>query len=236
MRGVDSMSRVEIRSMRRIERRKPKGRAMPDMSKSQPEDSDQRVADRPESISRLFQPGSKKWFWYKRAANAMLFALPLYPLWGSVMGLIDPGVLVRASTEGVSAKAPNGEATSVYVHLTDPSWLDYLLIAGPGLLGCVMLAVLCRALYRININFGTHSQPYTDRDFKILSRARWVTALMYLPLGALFLGGFIRYNGVGPFDTFSIIVLSLVLSAIIEYIKDIYIKGRTYYQELEKGV
>lgn len=180
-------------------------------------------------------PGTKKWYWVMRIINVMLFVLPLYPLLGVVGAVLRPQVQVSARQAGVDVTATQGEVASVLVELRDPTWLDYLLLAGPWVAAFVAVSIACRALYRIDINFNGNQNPYTERDFKMLKRADMVCGLLMLPVLISLFGTLARYNGTSA-DLFLLLMMGVAMGTTLTYATKLYSKGKSFYEEMEKGV
>lgn len=185
------------------------------------------------------RPGTRKWRWAMRITNVLLFVAPLYPLTSALSALVDPQVLLRASRHGVQATTPHGAVDSVLVSLEDPGFVDYLLLCGPGLVMFVMfgmLAVICRALYRIAINFSGNPRPYTERDAKVLRLAHALPLGCWALLFGISIASYVHYRGTGSPDTGNFMILTIVLMVVMQYVWSLYKKGEFFYKELEKGV
>jgi hypothetical protein len=189
-----------------------------------------------QATSAWDRPGTKKWYWFMRIVNLLLFIVPFYPLIGAVGALVEPQALVRASTEGVRATSTQGEVSSVIVELAHPSFYDYLLLSGPGFIASLGLAAVCRALYRIEVNYNGNPRKYTDRDLKVLRYAGAVAVLIWLPMVVLALLGTVHFHGAGSPNVSSNITLLIVVSSLMAYMKSHYQRARSFYEEMEKGV
>lgn len=200
------------------------------------------------------EPGSRRWFWYKRAENAMLFAAPAIPLALGIAQLIKPTVTVSLSDKQSAAveqvySVPGVGATAVdrvQVHLTDPSVADRLVTAGPALLFGLLLAFMAYALWRIEINLSANGK-YTTKDAKVLSAAaRWLWRGWWFLMGAELAVTFWFHDADGgdaswwqhsvgtTFDQASLV--TLVLTGFMGVVARIYRNGAKAYAELEKGV
>lgn len=188
------------------------------------------------AVSDWEKPGTRKWFWTMRMANVMLFFLPLYPLATVVQVLMDPTALVRTDVPDVRGSAPQGRVTSVVVHLAHPTLYEYVLLVGPGVLACAAMALICRALYRITVNFDGNRCPYTDRDQQVLRYAGLVAGVIGMLFVVLLLLNSFHFHGGGSPDVLWLMIMTIVASAMTGYAKNLYTKGRTFYQEMEKGV
>jgi hypothetical protein len=189
----------------------------------------------PAKVSDWDKPGTKKWRWGMRLINVMLFILPGYPLLGVIGTLADPKIQVSAKRAGIEADTSQGTVTSVLVELRDPTWLDYLLLAGPWIAGLIAVSFACRALYRIDINFNGNQNPYTERDFKMLKRADLALGLMMLPILFALFAGMFRYRGASA-DLMLLLFMGVMLGTALSYTTKMYVKGKSFYEELEKGV
>lgn len=158
-------------------------------------------------------PGTKQWYWAMRVINIMLFIVPVYPLLETLNNIDD-------FEKRIGSKAP--------------VFADYVLAVAPGVIGTIALACTCRALYRIAINFEGNSNPYTERDKKVLNWVGWVVTVLLIPVLPLWMWGQVRYDG--DYDADNVLVLLLVTLTALTYVRNIYVKGEHYYKELEKGV
>lgn len=200
--------------------------------------------------SRFLAPGSKSWFWGMRLKNYLFFALPLGGAAVAVFSFIRPRSSVElndAQTKALSEgyELPGdlvGRVTSVNVRLTEPDLLDRLYGSVPTLLIAVAMAYVFHALWRIEINMTADQRPYTDKDAATFKRAAKVFIIgLFSAIVSLYALGWIK-NGYGNAfdgaDAGLVVVLTagIVVMALLDVTRRMYLKGRQSYEELEKGV
>lgn len=198
-------------------------------------------------------PGSRRWFWYKRFENSMLFIAPAVPLFTGLAAFIQPQVTTpltdrqAAAVNGAYEYATGKPSTvdQVRVVLDDPGIWDRLVSAGPALVFGALLAFMAYALWRIEINLSGNARPFTEKDDHVLWRASrwlwggwWFLLVLEIAVGSWFhqgpSGGWYRAGAHTPFDSGSFIVL--VLSGFMGVVSRIYRTGARQYRELESGV
>lgn len=182
------------------------------------------------------KPGTKKWFWSMRLLNVLLIIAPTYPLIDVFFNLHQAQASIRTTDPGVHATSPDGRVEAVIVNLAHPSAVDYLLLTAPDVIGFLVLAVICRALYRIAVNFSGNERPYTERDAKVLNIATRAAGMGWFVLLPFLFSSALRYHGGGNPNTGNYMTLFVILGAVMLYVKSMYDKGRSFYLELEKGV
>lgn len=212
------------------------------------------VCHHPEADHVDPMPGTRGWFWRKRAENLLLIVGPLLPAITAVGAIMTPSVTTpltdkqSAAINKVYEYAPGAKASTVHdvtVRLDHPGIMDRLVAAGPSLAFAVLLTMLAYALWRIEINMSGNRRPYTEKDQRVFTRAlRWVWTGWWVVFGLELLGGlWYHYGPTGgwfragahvPLDGLSVVILGL--SGIMYVVARMYRTGRKAYEELEKGV
>lgn len=241
---------------------------MPEMTKQEPEPESTGAArtdghtgdencpkcNHPEKDHVDPMPGTRRWFWRKRAENLLLIIGPLIPGGTALGAMWKPTVTTpltdkqEAAINGVYEYAPGAKASTVHevvVRIDHPGIGDRLVAAGPSLAFAVLLGLLAYALWRIEINMSGNRRPYTEKDQRVFSRAiRWVWTGWWVVFGLELLGGLWYHYGPSggwfragahvPLDGLSIVILGL--SGILYVVSRMYRTGRKAYEELEKAV
>lgn len=237
---------------------------MPEMTKKDPEPGgdtegcgEGRTCDRcggqHKGAARYPEPGSRRWFWRKRADNLLLVVGPLVPAGYALGALLQPDIRTplthqqQVAINGVYEYAGSKPSTvyEVVTRIDHPGILDRLVAAGPSLAFAALLGFLAYALWRIEINMSAGTRPYTGKDARVFARAqRWLWTGWWIVFGLELAGstwyhygptgGWFRGGAHVPLDGLSVIILGV--SGLLAVVARIYNTGGRAYAELEKAV
>ena len=238
---------------------------MPEMTKGDPErdtsadaapehtgEPDCPACGHPESDHLDPMPGTRRWFWRKRAENLLLIIGPLSAAGTAEGALWKPSVTTPLTDKQSAAinkayeyaGAKPSTVDDVHVVFDHPSIGDRLVAAGPSLAFAILLGFLAYALWRIEINMSGNPRPYTAKDVTVFNRAtRWLWTGWWVVFGLEIVGGvWYHYGPSGgwfrsgahvPLDGLSIIILGM--SGVLAVVTRIYTTGGRAYAELEKA-
>lgn len=116
------------------------------------------------------KPPRYKIDWRQVNDFAFFLILPFSVSLGSAWGFVeDPQLMIRASGTG-----PHGTEITNQIIKFDGAWWEHALLSLPWIVTVVAMAVISRALYRIETNMTRHSRPFTDRDSTVLRYAMFM--------------------------------------------------------------
>ncbi|MEV6401114.1 DUF2975 domain-containing protein [Streptomyces sp. NPDC051907] len=198
------------------------------------------------------QPGSRSWFWAKRAEHATLFFIPAIPASRGVTEFVRPQASITLTggqhaelNKTFEASGAPSTVERVIVHLDAPTLAERAAAAGPSLLLAGLLAFVAYALWRIEINMtsGRKQRPFTEKDGRVLGRSAGLLMWGWLVVIVAELAGFgvLRFGsaevetglaGIG--SDASLVVLGL--GVLVGVMARVYRKGAKAYEDLEKIV